>query len=127
LINHITRFQTSPNSEYEKRIWGWFQTRNVKVPVTVLRCTYLKKTSSDYVTAVVSVNPEKFGQSSATKTVWAESEWHPNAVKGDPTRAAFVDRFKKWCYVMAENARATLYDRKPMSMALPSFEELRLN
>jgi hypothetical protein len=39
-------------------------------------------------------------------------------------RAAFVDNFKKWCYVMAENAKATLMDRKPKASALPPLTEL---
>ena len=128
LINHIVRYWVAaPASEVDKKIWWWFKVNNVNLPSTVLTCSYRKYLSGDFVLVTVSVNPEKFGQAPSTKTVWSESEWHPNAIKNDQARAAFVDGFKKWCYVMAENAKATLSDRKPKLATLPSFTELKPN
>jgi hypothetical protein len=128
LINHIVRFWvTEPNSAFDKKIWDWFRVNKIRLPTTVLNCSYRKYFAGDYVSVAVWVNPENFGQPPSLKTVWAESEWHPNAIKSDKVRAAFVDGFKKWCYVMVESAKATLSDRKPKPAALPSFAELRLN
>jgi len=128
LINHIVRFWvTAPNSEFDKKIWNWIRDNGVRLPTTVLNCSYRNYFSGDYVFVSVSVNPEKFGQAPSTNAAWSASEWHPSAIKSDQARAAFVDGYRKWCYVMAENAKATLLDRKPKSVALPSLVELKLN
>jgi hypothetical protein len=125
LINHIVRFWvTEPAAGYDKKIWEWYRANNVALPVTVLNCEYRNYFAGDYVIVAAWVNPEGFGQAPSTKTAWAESEWHPRAIRNDPVRAAFVDNFKKWCYVMAESAKATLMDRKPKASALPPLTEL---
>ena len=74
----------------------------------------------------VGGNNLEFGQESALKTTWAESEWHPLLIKNHPKRVAFVGNLKKWSYVMAENASATLANRKPKLDLLPSVDELQV-
>ena len=119
LIDHIVNFGAgTPRSEAQKK--------RVKLPATVLSASYRKYFSGDFVTATIIVNPESLGQESSLKTVWAESEWHPRVIKNDPKRLEFVEKFKKWSYVMAENARSTLMDRKPKSTSLPTFDDFRI-
>lgn len=127
LINHAVRFWVAlPKAEADQRAWDWFQKNSVKRPNAVLSATYRKYFSGDYVSLYVAVNPEYFGQNRSIDTGWAKSEWHPLVIKNDPKRLAFVENFKKWSYVMAENAKATLMDRKPKSPSLPAFDELRV-
>jgi hypothetical protein len=126
-INHFVQFYVdAPADVFERKIWTWFQTNKVKLPVTVLTAAYRKYFSGDYVRTAISVNPDWFGQDRSVKTVWAESEWEPLTYDNDPKRKAFVENFKKWSYVMADNARATLYDRKPKAAMLPPLDDLRV-
>jgi len=119
LIDHIVNFgANTPRNETQKN--------RAKLPATVLSASYRKYFSGDFVTATIIVNPESLGQEPSLKTVWAESEWHPQVIKNDPKRLEFMEKFKKWSYVMAENARSTLMDRKPKSAALPGFDEFRV-
>jgi len=127
VINHIVLFlANAPANAFERRAWDWFEKNSVKRPATVLSAFYRKYFSGDYVGVNVAVNPEFFGQEPSLKTAWTESEWHPLVIKNDPKRLAFVESFKKWSYVMAENAKSTLMDRKPKSALLPAFDELRV-
>ena len=127
LINHLVPFWvTAPTPPFERKIWDWYQQNKVKLPNTALSASYKKYFAGDFVSVVIYVNPEVFGQDKALKTVWAESEWHPSAIKADPKRLAFVENFKKWSYVMADNARSTLMDRKPKSASLPSLDDLKV-
>jgi len=119
LIDHIVNFgANTPRSETQKN--------REKLPATVLSASYRKYFSGDFVTATIIVNPGSLGQEPSLKNVWAESEWHPRVIKNDAKRLAFVEKFKKWSYVMAENAKSTLIDRKPKLASLPSFDELRV-
>lgn len=127
LINHVVQFWVNaPTNDFDRKVWDWYQKNNISLPKTALVSAYRKYASGDYVNVSVSVNPEIFGQESGVKTAWAESEWHPLVIKNDPKRVAFVESFKKWSYVMAENASATLANRKPKLDSLPSLDELKV-
>lgn len=127
LINHYTEFWvTAPTDQLYRKVWDWYQHNKVKLPNTALSASYRKYFSGDHVSVVIYVNPEVFGQDKALKSDWAESEWNPLAIKEDPKRLAFVENFKKWSYVMAENAKSTLMDRKPKSASLPSLDDLKV-
>ena len=127
LINHVVSFWGgAPTNEFDRKVWDWYQKNNVSLPKTALVASYRKYASGDFVNVSVAVNPEVFGQEPAVKTAWAESEWHPLVIKNDPKRVAFVENLKKWSYVMAENAGATLANRKPKLDSLPSLDDLRV-
>lgn len=127
LVNHAVSFWVNaPTNEFDRKIWDWYQKNNINLPKTALVSAYRKYASGDYVSVSVWVNPDVFGQGPTTKTAWAESEWHPLVIKSDPKRVAFVENFKKWSYVMAENASATLTNRKPKLDVLPPLEGLRV-
>jgi hypothetical protein len=127
LINHFVKFWVDmPTDPFQRKVWDWLRANNVKLPNAVLLSFYRKYYSGDYVNASISVNPEWFGQSPATKTAWTESEWHPSMVKSDPKRVAFMESFKKWSYVMADSVKSTLMDRKPKTASLPSLDDLKV-
>lgn len=127
LISHYVGFWvTAPTSQFDRKIWDWYQQNKIKLPNTALSASYRKYFSGDYVSVVIYVNPEVFGQDKALKSDWAASEWSSSAIKEDPKRLAFVENFKKWSYVMAENAKSTLMDRKPKSASLPSLDDLKV-
>lgn len=127
LVNHVVSFgANAPSNEFDLKSFDWYQKNAVKLPKTVLVSTYRKYASGDFVFVSLAVNPEIFGQELAVKTAWAESEWHPLVIKNDPKRVTFVENFKKWSYVMAENAAATLANRKPKQELLPSLDELKV-
>lgn len=126
-IDHIVQwFSRVPSGKLDRKVWDWFRKNKVRLPVTVLNSYYRKYFSGDYVQVNISVNPEWFGQEPAVKTIWAESEWEPLTYDNDPKRKAFVENLKKWSYAMADNARATLRDRKPKVAMLPPLDELRV-
>ena len=127
LVNHLVQFWVNaPSSEFDRKTFDWYQKNTVKLPKTALISVYRKYASGDFVSVAIAVNPEMFGQEPSVKTAWAESEWHPLVIKNDPKRVAFVENFKKWSYVMAENAGATLANRKPKLDLLPSLDELKV-
>ncbi len=127
MITHVTRFLASaPANETERRAWEWFEKNSVKRPTAVLAAYYRKFFSGDYVRVNVAVNPEYFGLGPSLKAAWAESEWHPQVIRNDAKRLAFVEAFKKWSYAMADNAKFTLMDRTPKSKMLPALDELKV-
>ena len=127
LVNHVVSFWVNaPTNEFDRKVWDWYQKNNISLPKTALASAYRKYASGDYVNVSVWVNPETFGQEPALKTAWAESEWHPLILKNEPKRVGFVENFKKWSYVMADNASATLANRKPKLDSLPSLDELKV-
>jgi hypothetical protein len=127
LVNHFVPFwANAPSNEFDRKTFDWSQKNAVNLPKTALAATYRKYAAGDFVIVSIAVNPEMFGQEPTVKTAWAESEWHPLILKNDPKRVSFVENFKKWSYVMADNASATLANRKPKLDSLPSLEELKV-
>ena len=119
-------WRSAPPHPFDLKIWDWFLTNRISRPIAVLNVDYRNYFSGDFVRARLAVNPEAFGQERSTKTVWAESEWDPLTYEQDPRRKEFVENLKRWSYVLADNARATLRDRKPKAAMLPSLDELRV-
>lgn len=124
LINHKVGFWLNvPVNANDRKIWEWYAANKIKLPLTVLTGSYRKYFAGDYVNVEVTINPEYFGQDKSLKSVWVESEWHPLIIKNDLKRLDYLENFKKWLYVMVNNASATLKDRKPKLSLLPALDE----
>ncbi len=103
------------------RLWDWLKANEIEIPSALLWSRYVKYRGGDFVFAVHYVNPEAFGIPPSVERSRYKSEWNASSLKGDALRSAYLERFKKWGYVMATSYRATLLDGGAKERGLPAF------
>jgi hypothetical protein len=122
VVNHVTNFLNTdvPTDDYAKSVWTWFRTNKVPLPYNTIFTSYVKYFSGDFVQVSFWFNPEAVGLIDSDKKAWGQSPWHPELIKTDPARTAYIDQVKQWNTALIKNSRATLMDDKPLDPTLPA-------
>lgn len=121
-IEAIEAPSTGPQQEIENWLWDWMKANGVEFPHVLLAAKYAKYGAGEHVWALQYVNPEVHGVRPPAQR--HPGEWSLDAVKADPQKSEYLDRFKVWSYKLAQESRRSLVDRKPKEPGLPAIPSM---
>ncbi len=127
LIDYVTLPVARPASGNLVQLWDWLVANNIEIPTVLLTAHYVKYQGGDYVRTTYFVNPQEFGLPASVERVRGKSEWNATSLLHDPQRVAYVERFKKWGYGMADSAKAAFLKRASLTASLEPIPSVSIN